>query len=184
LDLPEALAGHFGPSADPDEALALTIWRGHPVPAQDPVLARLDHERVLIVREFDVSTLKLHIEMLLNPNDLPGLKRTASEYATSMLAFLKRHKLRCERLTVHICDTQGHSLATGRLHRKRDVVLSAVKDRWWAGIAIPGLTLLVRLAFSFDLKDAGVSAAAALVATILFTVLQSTIHDPKVQYDQ
>lgn len=188
-DLPaqlgHTLAAYFNRSSPVLAALRATRWGQNYQPGDedDVVYANSDPLRVFLVYQEGPQSLRVHIENYLNKNKLETLKRSAERISEQFCGFVKRNKggIRGLSIVVWVEDNDYlHGARTSLLHR----LGRSLTDNLWTKTYVPIATFLASIALHNDVKKAGFNVAAAVLAMLLWVLVDAAFGGKAYHYHE
>jgi hypothetical protein len=182
-NLRTAFEARLGHSYDGKQALEVTILKSNNHIVDHIIFARLDDKRVYLVQAPDVSLLTIHIESTVKTDDIRELRR-AIEYVLSRIeSFLKGSRNKVKNMKVLIY-AEGNYLQTGTYMTRWEIVKDKFKENVLLKIYIPVSTFALSLLLNYDVKKAGINALAAVIAALLWVVIEVMLFKRKIAYKE
>ena len=180
-NLKASLEEHFGSSEDVVTTIDLTCFSGSHDFVDRIVYAYVNGNRVFLVFEDDVNTLRFHIENIQDKDKIDTLKLHISDTFSQIRSYSKRKKLRIKNAKSQIYSESSH-IITGVYYTKIQSLSKIFKDDLFTKIYIPVVTFMLSLMMNYDLEKSIFNVLVAVGATFLLLFYKAISSDDELHY--
>ncbi len=171
-NLRAAIEEHFGGSADIRQAMKNTSFDGFDEFIEKVNFASIDNNRVFLVFNEDVKTLKFHVENISSKDNINNLKVNIDETFNLIKSFSKSKKLKIKYAKSHIYSESNH-IITGVYHNRLEFFKKSLDEDVAVKVYIPIATFLFSYMMDFDIQKSLFNVVVAIGATLLWLIYKT-----------
>ena len=180
-NLKASLEEHFGSSEDVATSLNKTCFSGSNDFIDKVVYAYTNGNRVFLVFEEDIKTLRFHLENIHDKDKIDTLKLHISDTFNQIKLYSKGKNLTIKNAKSQIYSESSH-IITGLYNTKLQTCGKMLKDDLFTKIYIPVVTFFLSLAMKYDLEKSIFNVLIAIGATFVLIVYKAITSDDELHY--
>jgi len=181
-NLRDALAVHFTARVEVRRAIDATTWHGNYDWEDQVVHSHLSNSLVFLIFSPEVRTLKIHVESAFLKSDIRALRGSVEEIERHITQFLNHNKNGAQQTRVAIYSEDNH-FQTGKKLTWLGKLGEATRESLLVKLYIPIATYVASLLMNYEPGRAAFNVLAALVALILWILIDASFIRPSFRYE-